>query len=541
MPDETKGQRLERREWIFPALIAAFLIVLGSIPYVYGYCHAKPGTRFLGFVGRGALHSHGYNMFIRQAQEGQNLFENKLTPEPLPRKYFHPEYWLVGKAARWTGLSLEAIFHVHRVAAVLALVFAVYFFAAQCLDTVFQRRLAASLIVFGTGLGWIWWAYVRSGLPPISPSHALPPLSIRDVDGVTVFGYLMNKPHFMLAGAFIALAFGCAIAGEREKRTSLFVWGGLFALANVMVRAYAVFEIALVLAVFPLLLNARDRRWDWPRIGRFMLAGSFLAPAVAYYGYLSLTRVLGAGGYELPPGRFLEYAIWYGIPFLLALVYIVGPGHFRAISPALLFLTLWWLFGFLVAQAYPLIRAGEESAFYSFVMAPAILVAAGPLRLNWMSRRTAVLAAVAIVGACSISNGIVYARFFTWLDTRSDDYYLDDDTYAAMKWLEQNTAREDLVFSGPTTCPIVTALAGNKTFTGHDYLTANRWEKDGAAHRFFANRDDLQFKRQLLAQYRIRYVLAGSLERRLGGFDPAALPELKPVFVRPNATAYRVE
>ncbi|HPC18332.1 MAG TPA: hypothetical protein P5318_18405 [Candidatus Hydrogenedentes bacterium] len=541
MSGETKTRRIERREWIFPAAIAVFFVLAGSIPYSYGYSHAKPGTRFMGFIGRGALHSHGYNMFIRQAQEGNHLFENKLTPEPLPRRYFHPEYWIVGKLARWTGLSLEAIFHVHRIAAVLALVFSIYFLAAQCLDTVFQRRLASGLILFGAGLGWIGWAYRHMGLPAIPPGHAAPPIVMRDIEGVTHFGYLMNKPHFMLAGAFIALAFAFAAAGEREKRTGPFVWCGLFALANVMVRAYAIFEIALVFAAFPLVLNVRDGRWDWSRIGRFALAGSFLAPAVAYYAYLSVTHTLGAGGYEVPPGRFLEYAIWYGIPFLLALLYFTGPGHFRAMDPALLLMTLWWMFGFLIAQAYPLVRAGEESAFYSFVMVSAILVAAGPLRLDWMPRRTAALAAIVFVLACSLSNGIVYARFFTRLDTQSDDYYLDNDTHAAMKWLEQNTARGDLVFSGPVTCPILSAVAGNKTFTGHDYLTTRRWEKDTMARRFFEQRDDVSFKRQLLSQYRVRYILEGAWERRLGGFNAAALPELERVFALPNAAVYRVK
>ncbi len=541
MARETNHRRIERREWLFPVLVAMSIIVAGSIPYAYGYLHAQPGTRFMGFVGRGALHSHGYNMFIRQSQEGLNLFENKLTPEPLPRTYFHPEYWLVGKAARWTGLSLEAIFHVHRAVAAIAMILAAYFLAAQCLDAVFQRRLAMSLIVFGTGLGWIAWIYACTGLPPMSQGHLLPPLRICDTDGVTVFGYLINKPHFTLAGALIGLAFGCALAGERERRTSLFVWSGLFALANVMLRAYAIFEIALVYAVFPLLLNLRDRRWDWVRIGRYYLAGSFLGVAAIYYAYLSLGHVLGAGSYELAPCRFLEYAIWYGIPFLLAAIFIVGPGHVRALRPELLLPVLWWFFAFLVAQAYPLVKAGEESAFYSFTWVSAILVAAGPLEMKWLSRRTAIAVAIAFVAACSISNAIVYVRFFTLLDTRPSEYYLDNDVYASMKWLEQHTGRDDLVLSGPTTCPIVGALAGNKVFTGHDYLTSNRQQKDGDVVRFFGDRYDVAFKRQLLARYRVRYVFVGPLERSLGGFDAAALPELKPVFEKPNATVYRIE
>ncbi|MCX5757710.1 MAG: hypothetical protein NTU83_04245, partial [Candidatus Hydrogenedentes bacterium] len=77
-------------------------------------------------------------------------------------------------------------------------------------------------MAFGVGLGWVPWlaseVYVAvfPHLQPLLAAWHLPgahlavhPFElVRDVQGVTVFGYLMNVPHFMMATAFITLTYG---------------------------------------------------------------------------------------------------------------------------------------------------------------------------------------------------------------------------------------------------------------------------------------------------------------------------------------------
>ncbi len=535
-------------EYLFPALLVVFFIVVGTLPYLYGYWSEEPNSEYMGIVGRGALHSIGYLMFARQAQEGLNLFENKLTPEPLPRLYFHPEWWLYGKAARWTGLSLAAMWHVHRVIAVAALIFALYYLIARCLRTTYQRRVALSIIVFGAGFGWVPWC--------LSELHVrLFPLC-RDTDGVTIFGYLVNKPHFILAGAFIVLTYALLLEGERTGLRRYFVLSGLCALANLLIRAFAIYEICAIYALYPVLLSFRERRFIWSRFSNYVLAGSMLIPAVIYYLFLIATRTLGDAKLEVQVVSFFQYIVWYGLPFVFLFLYFQGPAHFHRMKPSSILLSLWILVAFVVAQLHPILRNGEEAAFYSFSFVPAILIVETPLRRmycaavrsryrrarpgNRMTRgRFKLLAVCAFVAFCMPSNVIVYGRMFTALHAEPANYYIPKDLRAALKWLEENTGRNELALAGPVTCPLIPYYAGNKTFTGHDLLTSNRYEKDALADRFFVRQDDV-FKRDLAARYGVHYVVLGPNETRTNGIAPAEHPWLQPVFTQGAASVFRV-
>ena len=538
-------------EYLFPALLVVFFVVVGTLPYLYGYWSEDPNSQYMGIVGRGALHSIGYLMFARQAQEGFNLFENKLTPEPLPRLYFHPEWWLYGKAARWTGLSLAAMWHVHRAIAVAALIFALYYLIARCLRTTYQRRVALSIIVFGAGFGWVPWCLARLHVTQPAPFS----LSY-DTDGVTVFGYLINKPHFILAGASIVLTYALLLEGERTGLRRYFVLSGLCALANLLIRAFAIYEICAIYALYPVLLSFRERRFLWSRFSNYMLAGSMLIPAVVYYLFLIATRTLGDAKLEVQVISFFQYIVRYGLPFVLLFLYFQGPAHFRRMKPSSILLSLWILVAFVIAQLHPILRNGDEAAFYSFSFVPAILIVEAPLRRmycaavrvrfrraragNRMTRgRFKLLAASVFVAFCMLSNVIVYGRMFTTLHAEPANYYIPDDLRAALKWLEGNTGRSELVLAGRITCPLIPYYAGNKTFTGHDLLTANRYEKDALADRFFVRQDDV-FKRDLVARYAVHYVVLGPYETRPTGIAPAEHPWLQPVFTQGTASVFRV-
>lgn len=542
-------RRAAQHEYVFPAMLALVIFAVGTLPYLYGYANTPPGMRYMGVTGRGSLHSIGYMMFARQARDGGTLFENKPTSEPLPRGYFHPEWWLYGKVARWTGLSFGGVGHLHRAAAVTLLIFSVYFLAALCLKTRFQRRLAVSIIVFGAGFGWVPWCLSRFLSLPLPPS--------RDILGVTIFGYLINKPHFMLAAASIVLTYAMLIKGQRTGQRRYYVLSGLFALINLFLRAFAIWELCIIFACYPLLLSLRERRFSWRHFGNHLLAGVMVLPAVAFYAWLLRSGVLGETRLETPLVNFGTYLLWYGPPFVLLSLYCVGPYHLAKLKPSSMLLGLWLAAAFLVAQLHPLIRNGEESSLFAFMMVPGILAVGGPLRqlchagLGALTRaglpvqcarrrRFRIAAATAFVAFCGLSNPVVYARMFTAYHAHPELYYVHEDTLAAMHWLEVHAAPEAVVLSGPVTSPLIPCYAGNKAFTGHDLLTIRRGEKDALANRFFQQRGEDEFKRDLVRDYHVQFVLRGPLEVSPGGMVPGEHPWLRPVFTQGGAAVYAI-
>jgi len=550
-----------RRNW-FAFALASLFVAVGTLPHLYGYALEANNMHFMGFVGRGVFGHNGYLMLARQAQEGQHLMENLLAPEPLPRVFFNLEWWLYGKAARWTGLSLVAVYHFYRAASVFLLAFSVLYLLRRCLHTVFQQRFALALVALGSGFGWMLIAgsrvllrlmpsltpLARTEFPGVQYENVLVPLP-PDVGGVSLPAYLVNQPHFALAVGLVALTYGLLIAAVQTGRTRYYVYSGMAALAHAVVRPYNIPEMYLIFLLYPALLCVRDGRLDVRRFVGPALAGALMLPLVFYYAYLASTGALGGKGPLWQPGLFVDHILWLGLPFILAVMSFRGLSRLKEVSPAILLMGLWLVVAFLIEQTWPYYRSGQEGAFAAYTVAPVILATAGPLRwaYEYILRRRPSFASAKLAAAGALilvsmpSTALVYYRMFTDLRDHPAPYYVSDDVYQGMKWLEANAGRHDTVLSSFDTGQLVPRVAGVKAFQGHYMITPNAAEKRALAERFYGTRGDDAFKRKLVRDYGIRYVFLSPLERRPSGFDPAEHPWLVPVFSQGDTGLYRVQ
>jgi len=549
-----------RKNW-FPLVLAAAFALAGSLPYLYAYTLETADSHFMGFVGRGVFGHNGYLMLARQAQSGLHLMENLLAPEPLPRVFFNLEWWLFGKMARWTGLSLVATFHVWRIATGFLFALSITYLLRQCLATEFQRRFALALIMLGSGFGWIILAVSRALIYLLPAARnwvhdstpggvlfknvlmQLPP----DVAGVSAPGSLVIQPHFMVAAAFAALTCAFLIKAVQTDKTRYYLFTGLGALAHSIIRPYNIPEMYLMFAIYPALLWARDRRFDSRKLTGGALAGAVVAPMVVYYAWLAYTGALGGTGPAWQPGSFFHHVLWLGLPFVLALPALFGLVRLRQADPALLLIGLWLVLAFLIEQSYPWYKSGQEAAFPAYIVAPTILATAGPFRwiYRWLQRRHGSpafkrVAATLLILLSMPSFLVAYRRMFTDLETRPAPYYISADLHAALLWLEQNAQKHDTVLASFETGQLVPRLAGVKSFQGHYMITPNAPEKRALAERFYGTRGDNKFKLSLARQYGIRYVISSPLERRPDGFIPADHPWLKQVFSRGDVQIFRV-
>ena len=537
-------------EYRFPAVLAIVLVVGGTIPYAYGYLNACPGSRFMGLIGRDVPGGNMYLSYVKQSEDGANLFANRMTPEDLPRSYVNAEWWLFGRVIRWTGLSMISVFHIGRVISVVLFMFSAYFLISQCLDTVFQRRFALVLMAFGSGFGWL--PLLVSKLFNFTCPY------FYDIDGVTPFGYLISRPHATRLHAFAMLTFAFLLAGERSGKRGFFILSGLCALARANMRPYGIPETFLIFFLFAALLCLKERRFSFVRVKNYATAAAFPLVQVLYYVRLMYSGGLGPvlAGVDAKPPSFLNYIIWLGPPFLLIFLGFEGFTRLRQMKPSSLMLVLWIVLSFLISESYPYLRWGFEACLALF-LAPPILSTAGPLNaihravMNsslasrvipaWVSADAFKrVAASMFIAFCSLSSVIVYGRMFTRLRNCPPPYYVSDDLYDALVWLDQNTEPERVVLACPETGTYVPRIAGNKTFTGHYCFTIDFDEKNRLADRFFARRGDEGFKRRLIGGYHIRYVLFGPHERRPAGTVPSEHDWLKQVYSRGDVAIYEV-
>ena len=569
------------REWTVPLLAALALILLGSLPYAYGYWFTPDDEVFMGFIGRGTLGANSYMSLARQVAEGHTFMTNLCTPEPRPHAFFHVEWWLFGMAARVTGWSLITIFHIGRVLTVLAFCLAVYYLVAAVFGATRMRLAAFLLILCGAGLGWIPYG--------VNKAAGLELPLVLDVQGVNVFAYLMNKPHFMRAGAFTALFMGWFLRGEATGRRGYFLLAGLACGAGGFIRPFhlpdtllfllaygavaavitsspralpvddirtcaegrkrgTVHALADSLGTVPILLHFLGRRIDWGALSNAALTGVGLVPALLWYARLGATNPLGMSREPFPALTLLMLTLWLGLPFAAVMAHGTWCGLRTTVnvSRETTVLALWLLAALLCSQAPPFYPYAHETYFPFVFAAPLLFLRhTGPAIRDGLARwfpwrgLTPVLVAL-LVAAVLPSSAVAYAKFFN--DIRHPDvpwrYTLPKDVTNAMHWIETHTPEGSVVLANHSISQYIPYIAGRKILSGQDILmTQNYTRKAGEVGRFFYSPGDDGFKRWLCAYYGIGYVLLAAEDTVV---TPANLPWLSPVYKSPGAAVYAV-
>jgi hypothetical protein len=534
-------QPLSRKEWLFPLLLALFFVLVGSLPYIAAHRLTPSGETFMGFVGRDTAGSNSYFAFARQAAEGRVFMTNLYTPHAPARAYLNPEWWLMGAMARWTGLSLEALFHIGRTLTVVAFLLAAYYLCAVVLPSPAHRRAALLLISCGSGLGWLLWLANRF----CGTDLDLP----WDIQGVSPFAYLMNKPHFMRAGIFAALHYAWFIRGDQTGRLRYFYAAGLAAAGHSLVRPYHIPESLVFLALY---IFVRGHGGNYTRATtRALACGLGQTPIILWHAWILFNNSLGLQGFHAwYPALLLAQVFWYGLPFAAILVHLAFTAlRGRAWQPDFSILALWIVSAMLLLQATPWFPWGVES-YYPWILAPPILFLqhTWPACAAWMETRPqpdrARRIAVATIAALVLPSSLfAYGDFFE--DLRHPDvrerYYVSHDFLKAADWLKDNAPNEPVVLASLDSSQFLPRLANLRIVSGQDALSANYTMMNDWVSRFYVSPGDDGFKQWLCRQQSVDFVLMGPFERAFAAMNPADHPWLAPVFESGDVAVYQVK
>ncbi len=536
-------------------IIISFILffTISSIPYLYGYLSTPPGIKFNGLIGWDVPGTYMYFMWEKQAEQGNNLLADRLTPEKHDPFYFNGEWWLMGRFLRYTGLSLESGFHVERALTVFFAFCVLYYFLTCFFENLFERRAVFIWILFTSGFGWLFYLIARYA------GYSWP-IRIWDIEGVNLFGYLANKPHFIRSLALICLSYTFLLKGEIKDRGIYFFLAGVVILAQGIIRPYDLPTAFLLLALFPVLLAIREGRLSRTRTIHYFIATLTALPILIYYLLLDRNFVLKDvfKGVDFPAFTPIEFIIWLGFPFLIAALGFDGPRNFRNWRRPRLFLYLWFLIVLMLIYAYPLIPWGMESAGLCYIVSPILagLFLFSELLPQWLNGRTAHRLAgvlhlskesmrksiiVALIVLSFPSNIILMHKIYRDLAQHSRPYYIPTAVADAFTWLSQHSKSQDVVMSHPENGYHLPVDAGVKAFLGHGHFTIHYQEKVAMLKRFFDDKESEAYRRGLLKDYGITYLFYGEMERQIGGFDPFKAAYLKPVFRNSLVTIFQVE
>lgn len=529
---------IARREWWFVATLTVAVLVLTSLPYVYGWWTAPADRHFLGLVLNVPDHAQ-YFAWYRSFQS-QWLISNPLTSEPSLPRFFNLQWLLLARFGAASGWSYAWVFQLLRWFAGALSGVATYMLLARVFDDVARRRAAFLVLMLGGGLGWLLVVAKYS----IAHGTLWYPLDLYISEGNT-FLCLMGYPHFALAAAMIVLVFTLLLDGEASGRLRPAVVAGLVAHLLGWMHAYDMLIVWGIPAAYIGVRCLSERRLPryWVAATTVMVALSW--PPLLYAALLTwldptwreiLSQFPLLGVYSPNP---LHMLVLMGLPLIAAMATAVA--QLRRPTPLLAqqrFIVTWFVAGWGLTY---LPSDFQVHMISSWQVPIAILATAGIFQLagGGRSQRAGRWLTVALVAAVIPVNLYLYLWRFYDLGRHDYPYYLHRDDMAAMRWLE-GTSADQVVLSALETGRFVPLLSGQRPYLAHVVETLQYRRKATEVQRFFGAADD-QERRALLSSAGIRYVFYGPAERALGDFDPGRAAFLRPAFEAPETQVYEVD
>jgi hypothetical protein len=582
-----------KRAWLAALVIAILTAFMLILPYIIGHLNARPGTVYTGLLVN--LEDGTYLSAIEQGRQGAWFYTSHFTVEAHDPVFLEGFYLMLGHAARLTGLSTTAMWHVSLFTANLILFLTIFGFISLFLETTRQRFTAYLLALFGAGFDW-WqfpaWFERQAAFEVV-------PIDLRFPE-VHIFYSALTFPHFIAGITVILLALGLTlymlILPPRNNRRWLLAFGaGTANLFLGIIYPFLIFLTAVVLSVFYLYFlwnryqSGRDSQptfsWrfvlDWREIGLMAVVFIIPLPLFLYYAVIFLNSPALQSWSDqayTPSPNPLHYLLTYGLYLVLGILYplkqraLFGPltaeqqqmdrnvdaasqsAHFQL---KLNFLWL-WVSAAAVLLYLPL---NSQRRYVEGLHVPlSILATIGFFSVVWpwllktrlltsLLKRPRYSAAgmqrltiLALIGTAGLANIYLYSSTLIKLGVQqSYPLFRLQAELAAMTWLKTHVEPDEVVLAGYRTGSYLPFQAGVTVIVGNRYETGDFDRKRQEAAQFFQPETTDQWRLNLLAQDNIHYVFVGPEERRLGGESLLTVDYLDPIYQNGEVIIYQVQ
>jgi hypothetical protein len=320
---------------------AVGLALLLMVPYALGHWLARPGTVYTGLV-MNAEDSQSYFAKMVQGYDGHWQYRIPFTSEDHEPALIGTFYLLLGHVARWSGISLTAVWHLARFLAGVFLFLTTFGFIGSFLAQRNERWTAYLLAILGSGFGWLLFVFGQTNWLGAFPVDFKMPEA-------HLFFSALTFSHVALGTALLQISLWLLLAmTEPNGRPWLLALAaGLAMLGLGAVYPFLLYLVLAVAGLYWLFISLMARRPQWLTAAYYGLAFAIPAPLYVYYAYtLRVNEVFrawdGQAATLSPPwphylvafGPLLLFAglIWFkrnepGVRSRHALLWAVGSGR----------------------------------------------------------------------------------------------------------------------------------------------------------------------------------------------------------------------
>jgi hypothetical protein len=540
------------REWPFVVSVIVIILVLTSLPYIYGARSAPPEKAFMGMMLDVPDHLQ-YFSWMRELT-ASHLSANKLTPEPNAPVFFNLLWWMMGRFGDLVGLGYAGMFQVLRVVSGILFFLMIYRLFSWLFKDRLMRQTAFLITAFTSGFGWVlvFMKYT------VTQGELLNPLDVYVAEGNT-FISLLGYPHFVAAMLYI-FVFDLVLRGEAKGKYRYAVWAGLVALFLGWQHAYDLLIVYAVLGAYGLLRLLRDRA-----IPRYLLFSSIIIAVISWWPALYsvlltsldplwkevLAQFSNAGVFTPPLYRL---PVLMGFAFLFAIYTLIrnNPLRLSKYDNNDLFVMGWFLITFVLIYIpadfqihmlngwqVPIAILATQGLFRYVIPAVKRLVE----KKNWQVTELTVQKGVIAAFLLIIIPTNAYLFFWRFYDLSRSDYpfYLYHEELGGMAWLEQNAQPDDVVLSSEMIGQYIPAYTGTYAFLAHWAQTVDYYTKVDMVNEFYSAEATDMRRMEILSAYSVDYVFYGPYERRIGSYGIESAAFLEQVYATPLVEIYQVK
>ncbi|MCX6356073.1 MAG: hypothetical protein NTZ78_14405 [Candidatus Aureabacteria bacterium] len=528
--------------------IAVAVVGIVFIPYVWGYLHVPPGMVYMGF----ADHPYDQNSYlsrIQQASEGKFFIRRDFTLEPQRPLFFNPFTWTLGVIAGVTGLTPLAVYYGALAFYALLLFYIINWFIRIFVADPRQRVFAFALCAFSSGLCWLvplrqWEVLLKK--------YNMVPIDYWIAETIT-FETVFSFPQFSLTAALMLLGFGFLIKALRGSLVKNSICGGLAIFALSFVHTVDMVTVAVVLAVYTVVVFLMFKRDGVRTLGAVALLSLVALPAFGYMLYLFRTEpvFIQWSKEKFISPHFLSYIIGYGIVLFLAVPELVRI--FREGSRDDWFLAVWVIAVAVLLYApvsfqrrlstavhIPLCILAARATF-RYVL-PSLLGGLWPRGEPSGQRRDAAGVCILVALFLIMVPANIVKISSCIADTRRNplEYYLYEADLEAMRWMRENHNEDAAILSTYKSGLYLPAYTGNRVYVGHWSETLNFNEKAATAERVLYSGKEAD-AREFLKEHKIDYIYFGAFEKMRGRFSLEHAPFLQEIYNRRGVSIYKVK
>ncbi|MBS3751903.1 MAG: hypothetical protein KGY46_00770 [Anaerolineales bacterium] len=525
--------RLPGKRWVL--LFTLLVLIMTSIPYAVGLLKQGDDWRFTGFV-FGVEDGNSYLAKMNRGSAGEWLFKSPYTSTQQKGVIAFLPYILLGKAAVFPiekHTQLLIIFHLFRLGAGAAMVFATYDFLSVFVKKGKWQRVTLAAIILGGGLGWF-----LVGLGKVKWLGSIP----LEFTSPESFGFLAlyGLPHLAMARALLLWGLKAFLVGKRVYIPGLFwILLGFFQPMGVII-AWVVSGMYVLLLIIQA-HRSRDKRVltelyflkknvEWLLVN-ILISSPLIIYTVVKFRMDAYLRAWTSQNQIISPHP-AHYFIAYG---LMAVFFVRGIWQIRKEFKYHGWLIMGWVAVLPVLVYLPTViqRRLAEGVWVAIVIlaVKAFEGGEGSLPKRWAYTWVLVIPTSVLL--------IIGGTQTAW--HLNKPVFRPTAEVDAFRYLEDEADKNSVILTSHETGNVLPAWVPVHVVLGHGPETANYDLVSQKIESFYEVQATEQDRIQILDEFNVDYVFWGPAEKALGDWDPEEADILSPGYDQGPYKIYHVK